>query len=133
MLYQDIKYKLNLCRVLSYQSCVPSKLPKQPGLYYVLDSTPHVLYVGLAGERHSNLHARWNSYTPHKMSLLTKVVHYRVCPRHKLRYLEALEIQRFQPPYNIQRPNPSQYRGINVLDYLLFLSFVVFTFLIVVL
>lgn len=119
---------LHTLRVLSYPYVTtPKKLPKKPGLYYVVLKRK-VLYVGLAGETRSNLWQRWNSYNGHKMSgFVTDErgsgrIYYRVLPRKRLRYLEALEIKRFSPPYNIARPNPSAYRsGFEIID-LIFLS-----------
>ena len=91
------------------KSCSPKELPKVPGLYYVVEGW-NVLYVGLAGAKRSTLYDRWNSYEPHKMAGFingtTCRLYYRPMARGNLAYHEACEIQRFKPPYNIQRPNP---------------------------
>lgn len=117
----NILSHLHTARVLAYPSCDRTQLPKQPGLYYVVQGR-RVVYVGLAGERRSNLHARWNSYSPHKMQG-QGVIHYRVMSRNQLRYAEAVEIQRFNPPYNIVRPKPATYR--NTSNDLILLSMIV--------
>lgn len=132
-------YHYHLLRVFSYPHVKDyRKLPKKPGLYYVVRNNK-VLYVGLAGEDHSNLHQRWNGYKPHKMSFVfddergSGRLYYRVLPRKKLRYVEALEIQRFKPSYNIQRPNPSKYCAKWGFIDLLFLSLLCVLFFFIVL
>ncbi len=106
---------LHLQRVLAlpYVTAETIKqLPKLPGLYYVV-ANKRVLYVGLAGEKRSHLYARWCSYDPHKMMIHVQQgarLHYQVVRKRKsLRYREAVDIQCFDPPYNVHRPNPKQY------------------------
>lgn len=120
---------LHTLRVLAYPSCDRQRLPKEPGLYYVVQGR-RVIYVGLAGEKRSNLYARWNSYAPHKMQG-QGVIHYRVMARHRLRYEEAVEIQRFNPPYNIVRHKPSTYRKLQ--NDLILLSFFIAAIVFIVL
>lgn len=126
---------LNLQRVLSlpYVTAATIKqLPKLPGLYYVV-ANKQVLYVGLTGEKRSHLYARWCSYDPHKMMghlRLGARLHYQVVRKRKsLRYLEAVDIQCFDPPYNVQRPNPNQYVRIDWLAVAYCLIGVVFVFI----
>lgn len=107
-------YKLNLWRILLfYKTCAIQQLPKVPGLYYVVERNRSVLYVGLAGAKRSNLYDRWNAYAPHKMAghvnNNTVKLYYRPMARWRLQYAEACEIQRFSPPYNVQRPSPKTY------------------------
>lgn len=113
-------------------------LPKLPGLYYVVQPLPQhpwcVLYVGLAGEKRSHLYGRWLQYDRH--SQLDKVqrgarLYYQVKRnRRSLRYLEAVAIQRLDPVYNKQRPNPRAYRlsALNWLDAVYVTSCAVFLY-----
>ena len=112
MSINKVRRYLNLRRVLNYPSYTyktMSLLPKQPGLYYVVRDK-RVLYIGLAGVKRSTIKDRWLSYdyNPHSQINYIRagaVIHCRVVSNHNRRYLpymEAVEIQRFNPLNNIQ-------------------------------
>ena len=106
---------LNLLRVLSYP-CVNKNelgsLPREPGIYYYV-CLFKVLYVGQS----TSLYHRWNHKGDwkhkHRDSFVNSRfarLHYRKVKRSKLDLVEALEIKRFDPPLNIQKPNPDKYK-----------------------
>ena len=106
----------NLLRVLSYP-CVGKKelnqLPRESGIYYFVDCFK-VLYVGQS----TSVYHRWNHKGDwkhkHRDSFINSRfarLHYRKVKRSKLDLVEALEIQRFDPILNIQKPNPDKYKS----------------------
>jgi hypothetical protein len=113
---------VDLLRVMSYNS-VPvadtRSLPRKPGIYYAVKGG-RVLYVGLT----VNLYDRWNSKgdrVHHKKAKLLELgnvrLHYRICGEHRLRLEEAKDIKLFNPPLNVQRPDPKLHdRGLARVD-----------------
>ena len=105
---------LDLIRVLTYPSVSLNRvndLPRQPGIYYARRGL-EVQYVGLS----TSLWHRWTntgSKTHHRKVQLQRMggvrLHYRLCDRHELEYLEALEIRRFDPPLNVVKPIPEKH------------------------
>ena len=101
----------NLLRVLTYPNAGKKELgslPREPGIYYFIDCFK-VLYVGQS----TSLFHRWQSNHKHKPRFLKSWfarLHYRSVKKESLDLIEALEIQRFNAPLNIQKPNPEKYR-----------------------
>lgn len=100
---------LKTLRIKTYPS-VPfselQKLPKEPGIYYAVSGW-EIHYIGLS----NSLHRRWNAIgdrVHHKKAILTQYggvkIHYRLLSAHRLKYEEALEIDRFCPRLNVVRP-----------------------------
>lgn len=96
-------------RIKSYKS-VPfdslEDLPEISGIYYALRGFD-LLYIGQS----QDIYDRWNGRSKHgKHYQLDKygcrLIHYRPVPESRLRYIEAKEIKRLNPQFNIQRPNP---------------------------
>ena len=106
----------NLLRVLSYTSVNKkelNQLPRESGIYYYV-CLFKVLYVGQS----TSLYHRWNHKGDwkhkHRDSFINSRfarLHYRTVKRSKLDLVEALEIKRFDPPLNIQKPNPDKYKS----------------------
>ena len=105
----------NLLRILSYP-CVNKKelnqLPRESGIYFYVRFFK-VLYVGQS----TSLFHRWNHKGDwkhkHRDSFVNSRfarLHYRTVRRSKLDLVEALEIKRFDPPLNIQKPDPKKYQ-----------------------
>ena len=105
----------NLLRVLSYP-CVNKNelknLPSESGIYYYV-CLFKVLYVGQS----TSLYHRWNHKGDwkhkHRDSFINSRfarLHYRKVKRSKLDLVESLEIKRFDPPLNIQKPDPKKYQ-----------------------
>jgi len=105
----------NLLRVLSYPSAGKkelNQLPRESGIYYFVDCFK-VVYIGQS----TNLFYRWNNKGSwrhkHRDSFLKSRfarLHYRKVKVQNLDLIEALEIQRFDPILNIQKPNPEKYK-----------------------
>lgn len=105
---------IDLIRILTYPSVSLSRvndLPRQSGVYYAVKGFK-VQYVGLS----TSLWHRWTnggSKTHHRKVQLQQMggvrIHYRLCPRHELEYVEALEIRRFDPPLNVVKPIPENH------------------------
>ena len=106
----------NLLRVLTYP-CVNKNelknLPSESGIYYYV-CLFKILYVGQS----TSLYHRWNHKGDwkhkHRDSFINSRfarLHYRKVKRSKLDLVEALEIKRFDPPLNIQKPNPDKYKS----------------------
>ena len=100
---------INLLRVLTYPS-VPlnevSRLPRNPGVYYAFKGLK-IQYIGLS----RSLHKRWNAvgdrchHRKHQLAAMGNVrIHYRLAEVNEIEYLEALEIERFNPPLNVLKP-----------------------------
>ena len=106
---------LNLLRVLSYPNVNKNELknlPSESGIYYYIRFFK-VLYVGQS----TSVYHRWNNKGDwkhkHRDSFINSRfarLHYRTVRRSKLDLVEALEIKRFDPPLNIQKPNPDKYK-----------------------
>ena len=106
---------LNLLRVLSYPNVNKNELknlPSESGIYYYVRFFK-VLYVGQS----TSLYHRWNNKGSwrhkHRDSFLKSRfarLHYRKVKVQNLDLVEALEIQRFDPILNIQKPNPDKYK-----------------------
>ena len=105
---------IDLLRILTYPS-VPltqvNDLPRQPGIYYAVRGF-EIQYIGLS----KSLRHRWTatgSKVHHRKAQLSRMggvrLHYRLCQAHELGYLEALEIQRFNPPLNVVKPIPENH------------------------
>ena len=105
----------NLLRVLSYPNVNKNELeecPKEPGIYYYVNFFK-VVYIGQS----TNLFYRWNNrgawQHKHRDSFLKSRfarLHYRKVKVQNLDLVEALEIKRFDPPLNIQKPDPKKYQ-----------------------
>ena len=101
-------------RVLTYPSVSLTRvndLPRLPGIYYARKGL-EVQYVGLS----RSLHRRWTatgSKVHHRKVQLQQMggvrLHYRLCQAHELEWLEALEIERFNPPLNVVKPIPENH------------------------
>ena len=106
----------NLLRVLSYPSVGKNELknlPSESGIYYYVRFFK-VLYVGQS----TSLYHRWNHKGDwkhkHRDSFIGSRfarLHYRTIKRSKLDLVESLEIQRFDPVLNIQKPDPEKYKS----------------------
>ena len=106
---------LNLLRVLSYPNVNKNELknlPSESGIYYYV-CLFKVLYVGQS----TSLYHRWNHKGDwkhkHRDSFINSRfarLHYRKVKRSKLDLVESLEIKRFDPPLNIQKPDPKKYQ-----------------------
>lgn len=105
---------IDLIRILTYPS-VPlarvNDLPRRSGIYYARKGF-EVQYIGLS----TSLWHRWTntgSKIHHRKVQLQRMggvnLHYRLCDRHQLKYLEALEIRRFNPPLNVVKPIPESH------------------------
>ena len=104
---------IDLLRILSYPSVPLSRvndLPRQSGIYYARKGF-EVQYIGLS----TSLWHRWTntgSKIHHRKVQLQQMggvkIHYRLCDRHELEYLEVLEIRRFDPPLNVVKPIPEK-------------------------
>ena len=88
------------------------ELPREPGIYYYVDWFK-VLYIGQS----TSLYHRWNHKGDwkhkHRDSFIksrSARLHYRKVKSYRLVLIESLEIQRFDPPLNIQKPDPAKYR-----------------------
>ena len=107
---------LNLLRVLSYPNVNKNELknlPSESGIYYYIRFFK-VLYVGQS----TSVYHRWNHKGSwrhkHRDSFLKSRfarLHYRKVKVQNLDLVEALEIQRFDPILNIQKPNPDKYKS----------------------
>jgi len=105
----------NLLRVLSYSNVSANELeecPKEPGIYYYVNFFK-VVYIGQS----TNLFYRWNNkgswQHKHRDSFLKSRfarLHYRKVKVQNLDLIEALEIKRFNPVLNIQKPDPKKYQ-----------------------
>jgi len=105
----------NLLRVLSYPSVGKyelKNLPSEAGIYYYVRFFK-VLYVGQS----TSVYHRWNhkgdwkhKYRDSFINSRFARLHYRKVKRSKLDLVEALEIKRFDPPLNIQKPDPKKYQ-----------------------
>jgi len=108
----------NLLRILTYPSAGKTtlkNLPSESGIYYYV-CLFKVLYIGQS----TSLYHRWNHKGDwkhkHRDSFINSRfarLHYRKVKRSDLDLIEALEIQRFDPPLNIQKPDPSKYKRRN--------------------
>ena len=102
----------NLLRVLSYSNVSKkglNQLPRESGIYYFIDCFK-VLYVGQG----KSVYHRWQSNHKHKPRFLKSWfarLHYRSVKEANLDLIEALEIKRFDPPLNIQKPDPEKYKN----------------------
>ena len=107
---------LNLLRVLSYPNVNKNELknlPSESGIYYYVRFFK-ILYVGQS----TSLFHRWNHkgdwQHKHRKSFLNSWfarLHYRPVKKENLDLVEALEIKRFDPPLNIQKPDPEKYKS----------------------
>jgi len=105
----------NLLRVLSYPSVGKkelNQLPRESGIYYYVNFFK-VVYIGQS----TNLFYRWNNKGSwrhkHRDSFVKSRfvrLHYRKVKAQNLDLIEALEIKRFDPPLNIQKPDPEKYK-----------------------
>ena len=80
-----------------------ASLPKITAVYYAVDRTGQILYVG----KSTNLYLRWNNRrfgAHHKLHELSQYrgvkLHYWKRPLWRRRHDEAVEIKRFDPPLN---------------------------------
>lgn len=86
--------------------CDRQNLPRAPGVYYAIQwfRPRRPLYIGMSG----NLHKRWNAQGDrqhHKLLALSRYpgmrLHYKITrTRDEALDLEAVEIDRFNPPLN---------------------------------
>lgn len=86
-------------------------LPRSPGLYYARKGVT-ILYIGMS----LSLNKRWVSagnrqhHKRHQLENMRGVtLHYRLVKKHRLLYEEAVEIKCFNPPLNVQKPNPKKH------------------------
>ena len=106
---------LNLLRVLSYPSVGKyelKNLPSEAGIYYYVRFFK-VLYVGQSTSLYHRWHHKGDWKHKHRDSFINSRfarLHYRTVKRSKLDLVEALEIKRFDPPLNIQKPDPKKYQ-----------------------
>lgn len=77
-----------------------AKLPAAPGVYFVLDATGDVLYIGRA----TNVRARWAGKAHHRYKQLRKIdgarIAYWEVPTDQQENLERIWIQALIPPLN---------------------------------
>jgi len=75
--------------------------PSQPGIYFAIDSSNHVQYIGRSG----NVRGRWRNH--HKYEQLVAVgdicIVYLFANKNKLNSLENKYINEFNPPLNVAR------------------------------
>lgn len=82
-------------------------LPDRPGIYYVFDYHDRLLYIGKA----KSLRDRWRCHEKLE-KLLSKGFQrlaYRLVKEHWLLFDEAVDIDRFKPPFNTQQPKPDNH------------------------
>lgn len=92
-------------------------LPTQSGIYYACDRRGRVRYVGMS----TNLFLRWNGKgdrVHHKLRELEKIdsitLRYRLVPKHRLEYEEAIDIEYFQPDLNRSFPDPREHKTLRI-------------------
>ena len=105
----------NLLRVLTYPNVNKNELknlPSESGIYYYVRFFK-VLYVGQSTSLFHRWHHKGDWKHKHRDSFINSRfarLHYRTVKRSKLDLVEALEIKRFDPILNIQKPNPEKYK-----------------------
>lgn len=85
-------------------------LPHESGIYFVVDSSGSILYVG----KGVNLAKRWNKNGHQKLQDLlqfegVKIHWLSVLESESLQRLEASLIRRFNPPLNVMKPDPRKF------------------------
>lgn len=88
------------------------QLPEAPGVYYAMRLW-QIEYIGMS----KNLRQRWTAsgqrMHDHKQGLIDRgwiKLHYRLVSLERVAFIEALEIQRFQPSRNTARPSVDRLR-----------------------
>ncbi|HEX5553005.1 MAG TPA: exonuclease domain-containing protein [Chitinophagaceae bacterium] len=80
-------------------------LPRKPGVYYFLNRTGNVIYVGKAKDLHKRVASHFTGHNPNpqRQHFLKEIysIHYELCGTELMAFLlEAVEIKRLWPPYN---------------------------------
>ena len=82
-------------------------IPKNPGIYFFLNNTGKIIYIGKAKNLKSRLSSYWQKsgeLTEQKKLMLTEIAHIRytlVDNETESLLLEANQIKKYQPKYNI--------------------------------